>query len=328
VKSPNLIDVVILALRDGMHSTVAGPLEVFDMAGVAWNYMTGQPVRRRFRVRVVSMDGEPVTGLGGVGIVPHGGMRQVRRADLILVSSGGVSLRALADHHAEAVAWLRRWHGRGAVVAGMCSGVALLAEAGLLDGQPATTHWSMAERFRRRFPLVDLQPDRMVVDNGTVLSAGGVNAALDLSLHLVERYCGAQVARECARALLIDAERSVQTGFAAASFGRKHADKPILQAQEWIEQHYGEAVIIKELAARVHMSQSTFLRRFKAAAGVTPLAYLQEVRIAAARQALEQGDDSIERIGLRVGYEDAGFFRSVFRRQVGMTPSAYRAQFG
>lgn len=320
--------VTILMLGHGLHSTVTGPLEVFMMAGVAWNHLLGQPLHPRFEVSTVSIDGKAVKGSGGLSITPDGAIRDITQTDLILVSSGGASLESVLRDHAGAIPWLQAWHARGATIAGVCSGVGLLAEAGLLDGKDATTHWGIAEEFRRRFPQVNLIPDRIVTDNGTVLCGGGVNAALDLSLYLVERTCGRETAMQCAKSLLIDASRTSQAGFAVLSFNKHHADRAVMEAQDWIERHHAGDLSVDALASRFNMSPRTFLRRFKAATGSTPLSYLQQVRVAAARQAIEEGSQTIEAIGHRVGYEDIAFFRTVFRRHVGMTPNAYREKFG
>lgn len=320
--------VTILMLHRGLYSTVTGPLEVFQLAGVAWNHLTGTPLQPRFDVVTASVDGRAVIGAGGLTIMPAHAMKRITATDLILVSSGGTSLDGLLHDHADAIPWLRKWHERGATIAGVCSGVCLLAEAGLLDDKEATTHWGIAEAFRAKYPKVNLTPDRLVVDNGNVLCGGGVNAALDLSLYLVERHCGRETAQQCAKSLLIDVSRSSQTGFAALAFNKHHADQAILTAQDWIERHYAQDFSIDALANRFNMSNRTFLRRFKSATGTTPLSYLQQVRISAAKHLIETRDQSIENLSHAVGYEDLVFFRSIFRRHVGMTPKRYRETFG
>ncbi|MES2817928.1 MAG: helix-turn-helix domain-containing protein [Pseudomonadota bacterium] len=323
-----MLRVTILILGHGLYSTVTGPLEVFQFAGVWWNHLTGQPLDQRFEVVTASIDGQMVTGAGGLAIMPQCSIEQVTATDLILVSSGGAQLDSILKHNSRAVAWLRKWHAQGATIAGICSGVCLLAEAGILDGKEATTHWGLAEQFRARYPKVDLKPDRLVTDAGNVLCGGGVNAALDLALYLVERYCGREIAMQCAKSLLIETSRSSQAGFSVLALNKRHADKAIMQAQGWIEGHYRQAFSMEELASRYNMSLRSFMRRFKAATDATPLAYLHQVRIGAAKHALETGHAPIEAICNRVGYEDIAFFRALFRRYVGVTPKTYREKFG
>ncbi|MDP3815973.1 GlxA family transcriptional regulator [Pseudomonas sp.] len=320
--------VTILILSRGLYSTVTGPLEVFQFAGVWWNHLTGQKTHPQFQVVTASIDGKLVTGAGGLAIMPQFSIEQITTTDLILVSSGGAHLDSLIEHNSQAIAWLQQWHRQGATIAGICTGVCLLAEAGLLDGKEATTHWGMAEEFRARYPNVDLRPDRLVVDAGSVLCAGGVNAALDLSLYLVEKYCGREIATQCAKSLLIETSRTSQAGFAVLALNKRHSDKAIMEAQDWIERNYPQNFTMEELASSYSMSLRSFMRRFKAATGGTPLAYLHQVRVSAAKSALETGVDQVEAISNRVGYEDVAFFRALFRRYTGITPKAYRVKFG
>lgn len=320
--------ITILILGRGLYSTVAGPLEVFQFAGVGWNYLTGQATEPQFQVTTASIDGKTIAGAGGLAIVPQYSVDQISGADLILVSSGGVHMDSVLKHNSRAVPWLRQAHSQGATIAGVCSGVCLLAEAGLLDGKEATTHWGMAEQFRARYPKVHLRPDRLVTDAGTVLCGGGVNAALDLSLYLVERYCGRAIAMQCAKALLIETSRTSQAGFAVLAFNKRHADQVITQAQDWIERNYRQVFSMDALASRYNMSPRNFMRRFKVATDGTPLAYLHQVRIAVAKSAIESDNAPIDTISHGVGYEDVAFFRLLFRRYVGMTPTAYREKFG
>jgi transcriptional regulator GlxA family with amidase domain len=320
--------VAILILERGLYSTVAGPLEVFQFAGVGWNYLTGQATHPKFQVVTASIDGKTVTGAGGLVIVPKYAIDQIEAGDLIFVSSGGVHLDNVLKYNRKVVPWLRQMHDQGATIAGVCSGVGLLAEAGILDGKEATTHWGIAEQFKERYPQVKLMPDRLVTDAGSVLCAGGVNAGLDLSLYLVEKYCGRDVALQCAKALLIETSRTSQAGFATLSFNKRHSDKAITQAQDWLERNYRQEFSMDELASRYNMSPRNFMRRFKAATEGTPLAYLHQVRVAEAKLAIETSNVAIEAISNKVGYEDVAFFRSLFRRYVGVTPKAYREKFG
>jgi transcriptional regulator GlxA family with amidase domain len=320
--------VTILILAQGLHSTVTGPLEIFQFAGVWWNYLTGQQSQPQFQVVTASIDGKAVIGATGLAIIPQFSIDQITETDLILVTSAGSNLNKIVDLHGLALPWLKKWHDQGVTVAGICTGVGLLAEAGILDGKEATTHWGMADKFRKKYPKIILKPDRLVTDFGNVLCAGGVYAALDLSLYLVEKYCGHDIAMQCAKSLLIETSRSSQASFAVLALNKRHSDKSIMDVQDWIEQNYTQNFSMDELAALHHLSLRTFMRRFKAATHVTPLTYLHQVRIVAAKNALENDVEPIEAISRRVGYEDVAFFRVLFRRYAGLTPKAYREKFG
>lgn len=327
-KSKYMKRVAVLILDRGLYSTVTGPLEVFQFAGVGWNYLNGQPAKTRFQVSTASIDGKKVTGAGGLAILPQCSIDEIEETDLIFVSSGGMHMNNVLKHHSKAIPWLQQLHHKGATIAGVCSGVCLLAEAGLLDNKEATTHWGLAEQLQIKYPKVHLKPDRLVTDAGTVLCGGGVNAAQDLSLYLVEKYCGHEVAMQCAKSLLIEASRTSQAGFAVLAFNKRHSDPVITQAQVWIEKNYRQDFSMDVLASRHNMSSRNFIRRFKAATGETPLAYFHQVRIAAAKNAIEIDNAQIEKISNNVGYEDVAFFRKLFRRYVGMTPKTYREKFG
>jgi transcriptional regulator GlxA family with amidase domain len=205
--------------------------------------------------------------------------------------------------------------------------VALLAETGLLDGKRATTHWALADAYRARWPRIDWQPEHFVTESGRLFCAGGVYAALDLSLHLVERYAGYDVAMQTARALLLETRRTAQAGFAVPAHRSEHGDAEVAAAEEWMRQHLREALRVDALARRFGMSPRSFARRFKLATGETPLAYLHGVRIEAAKHLLETGARPLREIAGAVGYEDVAFFRALFKRRTGAAPAAWRRRF-
>jgi transcriptional regulator GlxA family with amidase domain len=259
---------------------------------------------------------------------PDGAFSSVRRTDLIFVPTAELDMDASSRANAALIPWLRRWYARGASIAGVCTGVSLLAEAGLLDGRPATTHWAMVDAFRRRYPRVDWQPERFVTESGRIFCGGGVYSAIDLSLYLVERYCGHAVAVETAKALLLETPRIWQSGYGTAPPRSGHDDDGIQKAQAWLMRNFKQEVQVVDLAARVGMSPRTFARRFTAAAGETPLAYLHRMRIDAAKRLLETRPKSIADVSRAVGYEDVSFFRTLFKRYTGAPPRAYRTRFG
>jgi transcriptional regulator GlxA family with amidase domain len=226
------------------------------------------------------------------------------------------------------IPWLRDLHAKGALIAGVCTGVALLAEAGLLDGRRATTHWAIAEHFRRRFPAVDWQPQLLVTEDRGVFCGGGVYASIDLALYLVEKLCGRDIAMGCAKSLVVQMPRTYQTSFAVLPFGRDHGDAAVRSSEDWLHNHFPDDIDLDQLARDMALAPRTFLRRFKAATGETPLAYLQRLRTDAAKRMLEEDRMTIQEVSLAVGYEDAAFFRDLFKRHTGLAPGAYRERFG
>lgn len=321
-------DVAILFLEGGHASTAIGPLEVFRAAGTLWNEISGLPPQPAFRVRTASIGGRSVAGEGPYRLEPEEALEGLGVPDLVFVPSFGLDLDGALRRNAPVVAFLRDAHAGGARIAGVCSGVALLAAAGILDGRRATTHWGLLTTYRARFPSVDWQPDAIVSEDGGTYCGGGVYAALDLALYLVEKYRGRELALECARSLLIEMPRDCQAGFAVLPVGNRHEDDVVLRAEEWIRQHCREDIHFEALAGRLGMSPRNFIRRFKRATGLAPVDYVQRLRVHAARRMLEDGEATVQDVCGRVGYSDPAFFRSVFKRHTGLTPATYRKRFG
>jgi transcriptional regulator GlxA family with amidase domain len=331
-----MIEVTILLLDQGFSSTAIGPMEVFRHSGSLWNYLNGSPSVGRFHVTTASVDGRPVRCDGSVQIKPEAAISSIRKTDLIFIPTTGVRneneqyapVFDVKGHYAPVLPWLRRWHKRGCAIASVCTGVGLVAATGLLDGKRATTHWAVADRFRQEYPKVKWMPELMVTEDRGLYCGGGVHAAFDLSLYLVEKFCGHEVAVQSAKALLIETPRSWQAGFAIVPLKTEHNDGTIAKAQEWLHQNFHKNFPLDDLARKVGMSLRNFVRRFKQATGDSPLMYLQKLRIAAAKRILEGDHRTVQEIGEAVGYQDIAFFRQLFERHTGVSPSAYRLRFG
>ena len=323
-----MLDVTVLFLDATFFSTAVGPIEVFRHAGSLWNELTGLRPIPRFRVTTASAGGRDVCCDGSMCVRPDAALSAIRKTDLIFVPSTGPSVDDAVERNPEVVPWLRSWRKRGAAIASVCSGVGLVAAAGLLDGKRATTHWGLVEQFRRKYPKVKWMPELMVTEDRRFYCGGGVNASLDLSLYLVERFCGHEVAMQTAKALLIDTPRAWQAGFGIVPLKTDHSDETISNAQEWLHQNFHQTFPLEAPARRVGMSLRNFVRRFKEATGDSPLIYLQKLRVDAAKRLLESDHRSMQEISDAVGYQDAAFFRKIFERHTGVAPSAYRRQFG
>ena len=323
-----MIDVTIVILEGTFSSTAIGPMEVFRHTGTLWNMCTGANPNPRFRVTTASLDGKIVSCDGPVAIQPSTAIADIRKTELIFIPSAGVNIDDAAERNAALLPWLRRWRKRGAAIASVCSGVSVTAASGLLDGMRATTHWGLVEDFRKKYPRVRWMPELMVTEDHNLYCGGGVNASLDLSLHLVERFCGHEIAMQTAKALLIETPRAWQAGFAIVPLKTEHSDDMISTAQEWLHQNFHRTFSLDTPARRVGMSLRNFVRRFKQATGDSPLIYLQKLRIAAAKRLLESHHKSMQQISDAVGYQDVAFFRQLFQRHTGVTPSAYQRRFG
>src|SRR5262250_47979 len=323
-----MIEITVLLLDQMFSSTAIGPMEVFRHAGSLWHILTGTECAPRFHVTTASADGGPVNCDGEIQIKPNIALQEAGRADLIFVPTTGLSVDDVVERNAAIVPWLKRRSKRGVAVASVCSGVGLVAAAGLLDGKRATTHWGLAERFREKYPRVKWMPELMVTEDRGFYCGGGVHAAMDLSLYLVEKYCGHEIAVQSAKALLIETPRAWQAGFAVVPLKTEHNDEAISTAQDWLHENFHRPFPLEAPAQRAGMSLRNFVRRFKHATGDSPLAYLQKLRVAAAKRLLENNHRTMQEISDAVGYQDVAFFRQLFERHTGVSPSAYRERFG
>jgi transcriptional regulator GlxA family with amidase domain len=230
----------------------------------------------------------------------------------------------------EIVDWLQRMYRAGAKLCSTCTGVLLLAETGLLAGRDATIHWAFAPTFRRNFPDVGLRFEEVLITAGEperFVMTGGVFSWHDLALHLITKHVGSSAAQSMARLMLLDWHSDGQAPYVGFLPTVNHGDAAVLELQRWLETHFAVPNPIEEMSLRSKLSTRSLERRFMKAAGLPPLAYVQTMRIEAAKRRLERTDKPVDEISYEVGYENPAFFRRVFKRNVRMTPGAYRRKF-
>lgn len=275
--------------------------------------------------RIVAVDPGPLRATGGFVVGADAGLEVLAQARTIIVPGW----RSRDEPPPEALlVELRKAHARGARLLSICSGVFVLAAAGLLDGKRATTHWRYSDELARRFPGIAVDSSVLYVDSGQVITSAGSAAGIDACLHLVERDFGAHVSNTVARRLVMAPQRGGgQAQFIAAPVAQapRHDLAVVL---DWVREHLGEPLTVPQMAARALMSERTFLRRFNDATGMTPKAWLQHERMARARSLLETSGLDTEQIAQRCGFASAESFRVAFRRTVGLAPSFYRDSFG
>ncbi len=231
------------------------------------------------------------------------------------------------DVAAPLVDWLRERHGEGTMLASVCGGTFLLAETGLLSGRAVTTHWNYAKEFLERFPGVMLNTDRLIIDGGDIISAGGLMSWTDLGLKLVDRFLGPVVMAQTARMMLVDPPGREQRYYSGFAPRLPHGDAAVLRAQHFLQANEGRDARLATLAEHAGLEERTLLRRFQKATGLTTTEYAQRLRVAKAQELLQFGRLPVERISWEVGYSDAGAFRKIFHRIVGLTPGEYRQRF-
>ena len=251
----------------------------------------------------------------------------VPRTDLIIIPSvHGDKQKILADNHA-LLSWIVERYNQGAAVASLCIGAFLLAGTGLLDGRSCTTHWAMAEEFRKMYPTVRLLEEKIITDKDNIYTSGGAYSWLNLVLYLVEKYAGRDIAVTCAKGFQIDIQRSSQSPFTIFSGQKEHEDLPIKKAQEFIERNVHSRLTVDELASLVSLSRRNLERRFKKATGNTVMEYVQRVKMEAVKKSLESSRLGVGEAMDKVGYSDPKAFRMMFKKVTGLSPVQYRNRY-
>ena len=225
------------------------------------------------------------------------------------------------------VQWLLKHHSAGTTLCSVCGGAFVLAETGLLAERSATTHWSFTAQLAESFPNIHVDENRITVEDGNFITAGGVLAWTDLGLKLIDRYLGSAIMIETARFMLVDPPGREQRYYSNFAPKLHHGDAAILKVQHWLQNHPSNMPSVKEMAQQSRLEERTFLRRFRKATGLKPTEYCQRLRVGKAREMLEFTNKSIEHIAWAVGYGDSGSFRKVFQRVVGLSPGDYRRRF-
>jgi len=319
----------LLALPESSGSVLYGLYDVLGSVDWAWPSLMGDAAAHRgFEVQIVSPEAHEFRCLGGVPVAPQATLADVGPRDIVLISD--LAIDNATDPRGrwpEVAAWLTEHYARGGMIGTVCTGSVLLADTGLLEGKDATTHWAYRPLFETYYPAVKLRPARILVaadSEARLVTTGGTASWEDLCLYLISRFCGAEEAVRTAKVYLLGDRSDGQLPFAAMVRPRSHGDAAVADCQEWIADHYAAPSPVARMVERSHLPERTFKRRFKAATGFTPVAYVQTLRIEEAKQHLERTAMATDEIAAAVGYEDLAFFRRLFRRHTGVTPARYR----
>ncbi len=327
------VSVAILVFPETTASVIYGLYDLFMGAGRDWGVITeGEPGAQLITPLLVARQTQPFIISNGIQIVPHASCAACPDVDIVCIPEVNLPPgEPLAGRYAGEIDWLKHRHQQGSLLAATCSGAMLLAEAGLLGGENATTHWAWCDTMKERFPDINVQPQRALVVSGEgqrLVMAGGGTSWLDLALYLIARSVGIEAAMQVARINLIDWHQSGQQPYARLSRTRQVDDAVIARCQTWIAEHYQEPNPVSNMQWISGLSERTFKRRFQLATGMAPLEYVHALRLEEAKQMLESGDQPIEAIANEIGYEDAGYFSRLFRRNVKLSPAQYRKRFG
>ena len=323
--------VSLVALPDAVISTLSGIFDVMNALTLMdiFNAKRGAPAP--FHVEIVGEALGPLGLASGVPISVQRAINTIETSDIVIVPSvllppGGWE----KGRYPRLVAWLHAMYNRGAVLCSACSGIFLLAETGLFDARDATVHFGYARAFTTMYPAVPIHPERALVISGSreeLVSSGASTSWHDLVLYIIARYAGSTAAQEVARLFALQWHQDGLTPYIIFEGRIDHGDGDIRSAQEWLSNHFSVANPVEEMIKRSRLAERTFKRRFANATGLTPIAYIQRLRVEDAKRRLERTDASVDEISWRVGYEDASFFRRLFKRTTGLGPGVYRKRF-
>ncbi|MFT4024645.1 MAG: helix-turn-helix domain-containing protein [Flavihumibacter sp.] len=315
--------VAILVTRNYKLLSLAAIVEVLDTANSLYQEKN-KP--KPFELHLLGVDDFSMgNAYYSYRVIP---VERLKKPDLVMVPAfNSNSLPEAISENAAIIPWIQQQFSEGAEVASFCTGAFLLAAAGVLNGRAATTHVDAGQVFARTFPQVKLMLDKTLTIDDRAYTSGGATSSFHLLLHLVGRYCDKTTAIRIAKIFAIDMDRHNQSYFGSFDPAYDHNDDLVASAQKKIESSYQDAGTIEEMIKDIPASRRNIVRRFKQVTGLTPIEYLQQVRVAAAKKLLENTSQQMSDVVFNAGYNDAKAFRKVFRKAVGMTPSEYREKF-
>jgi transcriptional regulator GlxA family with amidase domain len=305
-------------------SSIVGPYKIFSRANAYWKEQEGKEL---FKIELVGISKEVDFYEGLFSVKPQRKLSEITKTDLIIIPSLNHNFEQAIKKNQLFVDWLTKQYKNGAEVASICTGAFLLASSGLLDGKSCSTNWAVEESFRKMFPKVNLQTDKLITDENGIYTNGGAYSFLNLVIYLVEKYFNRQTAIFCSKVFQIEMDRKSQSPFIIFKGQKLHGDEMVKEAQTYIENQFQEKLSIEDLSSHFAVSRRNFDRRFIKATGNTPVEYTQRVKVELAKKAFETGRKTINEVMYEVGYNDVKSFREVFRKITGITPLEYRNKY-
>jgi len=322
-----MITVTILAYDFAFASAITGINDLLYLAGKSWNKIHNQQQTPKFNVQIASWDGKPIKTLNNLLISPHCSIQEVKSSDVYLVPGISGDIKKTLSLNTGLIEYLSNLKSTNSIIGSNSTGAFFLAEAGLLEHKVATTHWGLVEEFRLAYPNVNLVADSLLTQDDNILCDGGGLAWFDLGLHLIEFFCDHQTAMGSAKTFVLETGRSTQLSYSPLISNKYHKDETVHQIQQYIDGHFTDSLSIAEICDKFGVTHRTLIRRFKSSTGMTPLDYIQRVRLNAASKYLVQTNKTIDEITHAVGYSDISSFTKLFKKHMGLSASHYRARY-
>ena len=331
-RSTQPVETLIVAVRETAGSALYGMVDVLMAAGNLWQtLLRSEHGDSPFRVQIASLHTRRFRCGNGIPVTPSVSVLDNPSADIIILPELWLGPdEDLAGRYAALVRWLRARYDDGACIYSACSGALMLAETGLLDGRDATSHWGYQDLFKRRYPQIHFRPEPNLcfadVD-GRIVTAGGTTSWHDLALHIIARHVSPGEAMRIAKVYLLKWHDEGQLPYEPLVRPQPHSDAIARACEAWLREHFRDRNAVAGVVKGSGLPERSLKRRFKAATGVPLITYLQNLRIEEAKRLLETSQEAAEEISYMVGYEDASFFRRLFKRSTGISPARYRRLF-
>lgn len=326
------VDVVIVAVPETAGSALYGMVDVLSAAGSIWQTLVrSESISQPFRVRILSPDGAPFACGNGIPVTPEISVADDPATDVVIMPELWLGPdENLKGCYPDLMDWIRRKHGQGAMLYSACSGAVMLAETGLLDGCDATSHWGYQDLFRNSYPKVHFRPEPNLAfadPAGRIVTAGGTTSWHDLAIHIISRHCSPAEALRVAKVYLLKWHGEGQLPYEALVRRSPQADSVVRQCEDFLGDHFREEGVLPRAVQLANIPERTLKRRFRIATGSSLIERLQKLRIEEAKRMLENSATPVTDISFEIGYEDPSFFRRLFKRLTGVTPSQYRRMF-
>lgn len=320
-----MLNITFVLCHHMLATSVSLPLEQLRAAeALAKSDAPQDKSTHTLNVKLVTVDGLRVETHTGLSLQPDSSIDDVNASDIVYLPALWRNPRPIIRQNEKLFPWLRERFESGSLIAGVGTGCYLMAEAGLLNNKPATTHWHYFDQFQERYPDVELKRQYFITQAGNLYCTGSVNSMADLTIHFIQRYFSRTIASHVERHFFHEIRRAYESSVSYQDVMSAHPDEDILQMQIWLQDNHGKEISFKELASQFDMSLRTFNRRFKNATDSTPLQYLQKIRMEVAKDLLQTTNLSINEAIFKVGYHDIAHFNGLFKKHHGTTPGQYR----
>jgi transcriptional regulator GlxA family with amidase domain len=317
----------IIVYEDAMHTAISTTTALLNSANEE-ALMKGMPLP--FQIELVGIHVKDVQSGSPIQFSCSKTLSDQFDTDVVIIppmKAGQEDINSLLAKNSKLIGWVREKYEQKSEIISLCTGAYFLAESGLLNNMPATSHWNVIEDLEQRYPLIDFKPDHVVTHSKAIITGGGGFSSLNALLYFIEKNCGKEISVSLSKFYALDYGRTSQNIFTTFSGQRRHDDHDIHKAQSYIEKEFTTEISVEQVASQVNMSRRNFIRRFKSATSLNPIEYIQRVKVEAAKKALETGENNIADVTYSIGYNDLRTFRTVFKRITGLTPIDYRNKY-